>query len=384
MPEKQGRGLKDKKPRRSMRVRVLFPLISLLMVGILGAVVLEVGFRLREKHRTDVGGTYPGLSYRHVQLGHSLIPNAHYFDRVTINSLGFRGPDIDVAKPAGTIRILCMGGSTTFDTYVTSNDRTWPQQLERYLGELHPGVDFEVINAGISGYKVLDSLINFHMRLKSLQPDIMIVYHAHNDISANRNYYLPTPENPRPGEVLTESRLMGFVRERSLAYRKIRMFLRHLARKKRSQRSARFDEPSQVGIENFQDGLSLIGLLSVRHGIPLVMPRVVVSFRPEMPRDQQTEQARHYLVYCKHLTLEGVLEAYERYNATIRDVAAEFDALYVDETGSIPGGDEYFADGVHFTDEGARLFAQIVGERIVAAGLVERVAASRDGDSLVR
>jgi hypothetical protein len=105
---------------------------------------------------------------------------------------------------------------------------------------------------------------------------------------------------------------------------------------------------------------------------------VVVGFRPEMPADERIEHAKWYLQFCKHLTIEGVLDAYARYNDMIRNVADRYEGLYIDETAEIPGGSEYFADGIHFTDKGAQLFAEIVGKGIVDAKLIDNILASRE------
>ncbi|RJP24033.1 MAG: SGNH/GDSL hydrolase family protein [Candidatus Abyssobacteria bacterium SURF_5] len=96
------------------------------------------------------------------------------------NSLGFRGDEIELKKKDGVFRIACLGGSTTYG--MTEDYReAYPYQLERYLHENgYPQV--EVINAGAGMYTSWETLINFQFRLLELEPDLIIVYHAINDV----------------------------------------------------------------------------------------------------------------------------------------------------------------------------------------------------------
>ncbi len=45
---------------------------------------------------------------------------------IRINRLGFRGPEIEIPAPAGTIRIGFLGASTTFCAEASSNEAAWP------------------------------------------------------------------------------------------------------------------------------------------------------------------------------------------------------------------------------------------------------------------
>jgi len=95
---------------------------------------------------------------------------------VTINSLGFRGPEISTKKRPGVVRIVTLGGSSTFGTQV-SDDEAWPRQLERRLGR-----DFEVVNLGVPGYGTVENLIQTAFVLSDLNPDIAIYYEGWNDL----------------------------------------------------------------------------------------------------------------------------------------------------------------------------------------------------------
>jgi lysophospholipase L1-like esterase len=95
---------------------------------------------------------------------------------VTINSRGFRGPEIAPQRRRGTIRIVTLGGSSTFGTQVADED-AWPRQLARRLGN-----DFEVVNLGVPGYSSVENLIQTAFLLSDLNPDIAIYYEGWNDL----------------------------------------------------------------------------------------------------------------------------------------------------------------------------------------------------------
>ena len=103
-------------------------------------------------------------------------PNHH-------NGAGFRGDEITTPKPSGVYRIVCLGGSTTYSSAVDDPAAAYPAQLEAALTDAGHR-DIEVINAGVPGYGTLETLINFELRVLDLEPDLIIVSHAVNDIHA--------------------------------------------------------------------------------------------------------------------------------------------------------------------------------------------------------
>lgn len=93
------------------------------------------------------------------------------------NAFGFSGPAATYVKPPGTLRIACLGGSTTATGY--------PQALEAWLdGKLPGGVRAEVLNFGIGGYASVHSLVNYVLNVVDFEPDVVIVHHGWNDFSA--------------------------------------------------------------------------------------------------------------------------------------------------------------------------------------------------------
>jgi hypothetical protein len=96
----------------------------------------------------------------------------------------FRGKKFDKEKDPGTIRIMTLGGSTTYGFCVETKD-TYPFQLEKILNE--KGYNVEVINAAVSGYTTMHSLINYMLNLVYLEPDIVYIYHGINDVVIGDN-----------------------------------------------------------------------------------------------------------------------------------------------------------------------------------------------------
>ena len=99
---------------------------------------------------------------------------------IEINSHGFRTREFAVPKPAGMVRIACIGSSTTVAG--RTNEETYPALLEKRLRQRYPGLPLEVLNLGVSGVTSHHWLERID-RVFAFQPDIVVQYDAINDIS---------------------------------------------------------------------------------------------------------------------------------------------------------------------------------------------------------
>lgn len=102
------------------------------------------------------------------------------------NSWGYRGREFSFHKPAGTYRIVALGGSTTIGMEV-ADDETWPARLEAMLNEdpaflqAHQAQRVEVINAGNGGWRSREVLIRVREEVLKLQPDLLLLALSWND-----------------------------------------------------------------------------------------------------------------------------------------------------------------------------------------------------------
>ena len=138
---------------------------------------------------------------------------------------GYRGWPVQLAKTPGIIRVLCLGGSTTYGWGVPSATDAYPAQLERILNSGPPGGGrgYEVINAGLPFGTSAELLTHYHFKFHYYQPDIVIIHTGGNDaLAVSRGHYhpdyshwrkpmtMPEPWGPG-GRRLLQSRLAALV-----------------------------------------------------------------------------------------------------------------------------------------------------------------------------
>ncbi|MDP6110470.1 MAG: tetratricopeptide repeat protein [Planctomycetota bacterium] len=81
-------------------------------------------------------------------------------------------------KPEGTVRILCLGGSSTYG-FPFGKETAFGHWLHHQLGD-HPEKKWEVLNLGAMSYgthRILDLMPEF----LRLQPDVILLYAGHNE-----------------------------------------------------------------------------------------------------------------------------------------------------------------------------------------------------------
>jgi lysophospholipase L1-like esterase len=125
-------------------------------------------------------GQSPFKYLPHQYLGYIPAPN-YVRGKNRHNDLGFRGDPIPIPKPPGEFRIVCLGGSTTYTTFVDDPALSYPGLLEAEL-RTRGHATVRVINAGAEGYTSWESLMSLEFRVLDLEPDLIIMYDAVNDL----------------------------------------------------------------------------------------------------------------------------------------------------------------------------------------------------------
>jgi len=289
-----------------------------------------------------------------------LIPNTEQ-KNIKINSHGFRSPEINLTKPDSLIRTVFLGASTTFCAEVSGNDETWPYLVNKKLEDKFPQARFDFINAAVPGYTVQSSLKLLTNKVKNFEPDMIIIYHANNDLAANTrhlaiNQGLISSEPINKTSWLAKHSLLWYLIEFNFQiWKKQRNSLSNI--KQLDIKSARNEKYISMKFEN-----ELLNLVNECKNVSKEVAIVTFSYRVrrEQVLDEQLEAAKCAFFYMPYLNLEDLLYGYEKYNMIIKKVAQKTSVSLIEGEMEIPGDNIHFADFIHFTDEGCRLMANRV------------------------
>ena len=159
-------------PTSARLVLAALPILLLVSVDRLAAIAFVP---IREKHETlqlhpvRVWTNRPGVV-------------ANLGDRVVrINSLGLRGPELPLDKPAGERRILFLGDSITFGIGLARED-CFVWQFEAAANRLRPDRTLRVINCSVTAYSPWQEADLLKTQCLSLAPDVVVQVFCLNDL----------------------------------------------------------------------------------------------------------------------------------------------------------------------------------------------------------
>lgn len=362
---------------RPARLRLLRAILLSAVIVIIGLMTIgaEYGARYYERHRDTAPDYFPSIFYPHRRLRYGLVPGLDYYGWFRINSLGFRGREFSTGKAPGAVRIVCLGASTTFDTGSIGANPPWPEVMETELRRHVNDDNIEVLNLGIPGATSLDSLIDLQMRALAFQPDLLVVYQAHNDFI----YSIPSPAGTAPSDLFPlEDRPRGRVERwltlHSLLYAKTEgrvtdsinrlIDLLPLPAEHKGpvqDRTRAIDE----GVATFRANLKAIAAIAGLNGVPLALPGVIVPFPSTVPTGKHCQLCEGLSGAYGNVPLDQVRATFDRYNKVLEELGTQPAVHYIATNEFVPSLDAYYHDPVHFSPAGSVR----MGERLAAAVL---------------
>ena len=357
----------SKKPSITLRTvarQVLLGLVTL--VALDGVLWLIYPARTPEVQQTveqNLPGLKPRVTYELNQFG--------------LRSIGMRTKE----KPERTIRILCLGASTT-DQATQNTADTWSAILEKRLTEEFAGrgVRFEVAAYGRGGDKVFQTYHWARQNLLDFEPDLVVTLLGINDLAWHGG---PTYSYDRAASLSsTGDGVIHFCRAYSQICRhgirwvnqlRARMALatgesvewhsRNLPRLRAAYASLKLlpevDRDPDPIVE-FSDGLDLLLAFLEEHHLATLVLAQPALWKPDLSEEEQ--RALWFSIGTKAgpVRARGDWLARElaRYNRLQAQLAERHGAWFLDA--SLPRTLDTFFDDCHFTDRGSAAMAAAI------------------------
>lgn len=353
----------------SLPVRMFVLTVPLLLVFLLG----ELAGRLLEQY----AGYMPRRSASYVEgnpyLRTALKPGTRFQSgpfSVAVNSLGFRGPEFQIPKPAGAFRIFAVGESSTFGWKgVTSHEQAWPAVLEAKLQAAYPGRRIEVVNAGVPGYTSIEQRINFMLRISRLQPDAILIYHGNNDLNWSWVPDLETRLIYGRGESIGPPGAFARLVDHSYVLMEIRSRLNLFGTSSNDKR----DEPDPAAIRMLMANLAALVADARRAGVLVAIGTFAHGLNESGDPGQFSADEIKLGVpavgqWFEHIGPQGLRRSFPAYNEMVRELAREGKIPLAEPATRVPRTPEFLTDWCHFTAKGEQLMGQIWFETLEQAG----------------
>ncbi|MCG3208932.1 MAG: hypothetical protein FOGNACKC_02545 [Anaerolineae bacterium] len=328
----------------------------------------------------------------------SVLPRYRYPPNVTLptglttNQFGWRGPQIDLRKPANTIRIAAVGASTTVGGHSLAH--SYPEFLQNWLNiwakENGYKVNFEVINAGREGLNSNDLVKVVEYELLPMDIDYIIYYEGSNQFHPETVVSFPpefTMGKPPAGlvpnlnnvesddksilDVLSEYSAIA-ARARSI----VEMFLVtgkeppkpeqtfFLPDGQNEMKPDRAHTGDALDLRRIQNDLDAIREQAEANNVKMVMTTFNWFVYPGMVLDPQRH--RNLYSYINRvqwpITYENMRRAADYQNRVFMRWAADNRVPLIDVAGQMPKQPDLFDDAIHNTYLGSRIRAWTVFE----------------------
>jgi len=295
----------------------------------------------------------------------------------------------ELKKSAGEIRIATIGASTTANINL-SYEENWPGRLGILLNEVYPHKKIKILNAGVPGFDTAQSIGNLALRVMPFDPDIVIIYHAYNDlkaIRADRKFspdYSHIHQKPygyyqQPGILmrwLNHSMFYVRVRKEYRDYVSNRNKYNKMAGNKKSvkQEKAAGSKKQRLvhippdAVRIFEQHVRSLVAIAEAGGAKVVLSSFATLHDPYLDysdnerikgltKYQKTELGS-LLYFTPGLELPAIFKGINQFNNVLKIIAQEEKVGWVDNAASIPNDEKYFVDRVHFTKNGAKIMAE--------------------------
>lgn len=297
----------------------------------------------------------------HTYLGYAKSKNITN-PRFPSNNAGFAGTkDVNITpdKNLNTVRIVVCGCSTVEQNDLDREPKfdpelTWPKSMENNLNKSNKEENYEVINAGCSGYTILESTIHLLTKCVPYKPDYAILYQGINDaccVQAAPDFVPDYTHARRPPVFPLSNGFFNFLPNIriSFIYQYSLLYLRRFFEKPSNimpyiscelKYNMTFDQ-IQTAVKTYEDYLRSFCYIALAHNItPILIPWL---FNKEL-----IKKPLYFIDWDK----ENFIELLEMNRESTRRIASEIDGAILLELSDNRKDSFRQSDWIHFSKAG--------------------------------
>lgn len=257
----------------------------------------------------------------------------------------------DIPKPPGTVRVACIGNSTT---------NPYPQFLEEFLNEACPQARFQTLNFGMGWWSSLHSTVNFVLNVIDFNPDYVVFHENCNDHNyrgypglqgdaahAYRPLTIPVTRDTYLSRLFVLYRISAMLLKRKFP----KLLSRHYSMERSilSPDNKKYDLYNPTELYIFKRNLETIYAVSKHKNIRLCL--MTHPFSNVLKYGEE-----HDKVYRPHIT---------KVNEMLREMAVQYELLLIDADRLMTSKEDLFIDPVHVNAKGNMIKSYMIGREIL-------------------
>ncbi|MEK6674852.1 MAG: GDSL-type esterase/lipase family protein [Planctomycetota bacterium] len=274
-----------------------------------------------------------------------------------INNHGFRGEDFETSKRADTVRIICLGGSSTFG-YTNRDAGTYPVALQNLFRERVPDTRVEVLNCGVPHLNTDHVVAMLQEEILNYSPGVITFYEGFNDASW-------------PLDTTRMQKVMSWLDEYSAAYATTRKAVTKLGghlHERWNRYRPRMDRTTLLHQRDLHEkmtraNLSAIIELAQSRGVRVVMVKQPVRRVRDLDKESPPSYEEAYRAVTEELDREGGIDGldatlfiHRALMDVVEDLARKANLPLVDNIAVVDAHPKGLVTQVHLSEEGnARL-----------------------------
>ena len=305
---------------------------------------------------------------------YNLNPRVHNAEGLYHNSLGLRDHR-EFAKDPTAIRIVVIGGSTTYTYRVRENEKIYSYGLERLLNEHYKdklaGRHIEVINAGMSDATSAENVVRMIYFVSELDPDLVVIQHGFNDVFPRARRATISTDYHEHRKMWSEPDVFTF--DDSIAYTLTDRVSQWSVITRYVTLRAGLTQPIALGYyitRPGRDGEAKDNLERNDTRFFERNTRMMIALANEMGAETML-----VTVPITERAGKGATIAVPQHNALLKDIAGDTGSWFFDFEKLMNKDEAHMPDGCHVSELGSDLKRDLFYDHFVQANIVEQLSA---------